>query len=631
MKYTPTTDKFHDTIHLVDQTTPVQGGTPVFDAQGNPIKGASNASRVQLADNIAYLKKVLETATTVVDGETTSTLATYVKETRSDVDALDVRADDLDANKSVKFANYAVLGLYSGSATAANITNAGIAGPFYRRGNAAANGITVLKDALGRSWERSYDTGAIHAGWAGAKTEAGFDNTAAIQAAHDYCASSPTDKKVLFGAGQHEFYTTLSLRGIVEWCGAAPGGVGTNLVWKGSASVAIALDPKDWAGNYQGTFKNLRVLRGAGASRAVAFDLIRCSEYEFTSVYVEDMGTAFRFSGAPLHYFDRIVTSNCDIVFDYVQGSGLFVNAFHVISRSNFWESHDCVIRLSSGDIYSVFFNNTWVERFDTFMKGNPEDLRAFSAKDFRVTNCHMLSIDAANTRLVYYKAKPGNVACSITRFSFENCIVALNSSDFICSIDSNGNTSANTFLFGDLSFHNVHAYGAPTALVYSNKYGTTVRVTGDTLAQQGYYFGDKLTLAFGSARAVETNAPQFYAAAWSGDGAVQPAIGNGAIDAGFTVLSGIVQGSVAINFGSTTAPGDGVWKVSIPQAGNGQISGSAVLTVPGVGTYTGTVIGGAGNGYFQIVANTTGFTMPYSITPNAVTTLAVSFAYNAA
>ena len=32
MKYTPTTDKFHDTIHLVDQTTPVQGGTPVFDA-----------------------------------------------------------------------------------------------------------------------------------------------------------------------------------------------------------------------------------------------------------------------------------------------------------------------------------------------------------------------------------------------------------------------------------------------------------------------------------------------------------------------------------------------------------------------------------------------------------------------
>ena len=89
MKYTPTTDKFHDTIHLVDQTTPVQGGTPVFDAQGNPIKGASNASRVQLADNIAYLKKGLETATT-------------------DVDALEAQA-----SKFVSFASYADLDAYA--------------------------------------------------------------------------------------------------------------------------------------------------------------------------------------------------------------------------------------------------------------------------------------------------------------------------------------------------------------------------------------------------------------------------------------------------------------------------------------------------------------------------------------
>ena len=239
MKYTPTTNKFHDTIHLVDQTTPVQGGTPVFDAQGNPIKGASNASRVQLADNIAYLKKGLETATTVVDGETTSTLDTYVKETRSDVGALEVRADDLDANKSVKFANYTALGNYTGKATAADITSAGIAGRFYRRGTAAENGGTVLKDAMGRSWEREF-SGAVNVLWFGAKGDGGHDDTQAI---NDAIAFGPGS--VFFPDGIYATTAPIYTDGNISLRGASKGkvrinkttntpGVGSNLALDGT-------------------------------------------------------------------------------------------------------------------------------------------------------------------------------------------------------------------------------------------------------------------------------------------------------------------------------------------------------------------------------------------------------------
>ena len=171
MKYTPTTNKFHDTIHLVDQTTPVQGGAPVFDAQGNPIKGASNASRVQLADNIAYLKKGLETATTVVDGETTSTLDTYVKETRSDVGALDLRADELEKN-TVRVQGYTQLRAYSGSAAIVDITSNGLSGRFMVSAGdvtSADDGGTLIVGADGRRWLRT-GIERIQASWFGVAT-----------------------------------------------------------------------------------------------------------------------------------------------------------------------------------------------------------------------------------------------------------------------------------------------------------------------------------------------------------------------------------------------------------------------------------------------------------------------------
>ncbi len=82
--------------------------------------------------------------------------------------------------------NYQDLAGYSGKSEALDITGEGVAGRFYRRGEALSNGGTVIKDALGRSWEREY-SGAVNVKWFGAKGNfdglTGDDDTDAIKAA----------------------------------------------------------------------------------------------------------------------------------------------------------------------------------------------------------------------------------------------------------------------------------------------------------------------------------------------------------------------------------------------------------------------------------------------------------------
>lgn len=621
------TDVFISGVYQQKDTYNVDGRNLVFDAA--PPVGARNIE-VKIAPAYAIMLGSAVNISITDDGAIRS-LDSYVKETRADVDALDVRADELEKS-TVRVPNYAALRAYAGPASIVDVTSAGIAGVFEHitASVVSEDGGVVIVGADGRRWKRLYTAGSVHVDWFGANAAPGSDsaNVTAILAAHNYCAGQARDKKVMFGAGSYPFNATLPLRGIVEWEGPAPGGVGATLEWTGSAAVALSLDPQDWYGNYQGTFKKIRIARNAAASRAIAFDLIRCSEYEFQDVYVSDMGTAFRLRGAPINYFDRIVTADCDVVFEYQSGAGLFGNAMHVITRCNFWETHDSVFKFTSGVVYSLFFHDNWVERFGTFIKDGQGDAFPFSMKDFRVRDCHILSVDSQDTRLIWYKAKPGNIESSITRVSFQNTIVALNSSDHICLIDNNGNTAAGTNMFSELSFHDVHAYGAPTALVSSNKFGTTVRVTGDTLAQQGYYYGSVLIQAHNQARPYETNKPQYFTVAWTGDGSTQPSIGNGAIDSNYTVSSGKVSVKVSIDFGSTTVPGNGIWKFSTPWSGLGSIVGTAFLQIPSVANHACTVTGSAANGFVSLALNTNGNLVPFGVTTNATTSLTFEYSY---
>lgn len=77
---------------------------------------------------------------------------------------------------------YLELEQYDGLAVSADVTAPGISGRFYRRGTAAANGGTVIKDALGRSWERDF-SGPLNVRWFGADGTLANDATSAIKAA----------------------------------------------------------------------------------------------------------------------------------------------------------------------------------------------------------------------------------------------------------------------------------------------------------------------------------------------------------------------------------------------------------------------------------------------------------------
>lgn len=90
-----------------------------------------------------------------------------------------------------QFANYGALEAYRGLADFANVADGITGGVFVRRGSAEANGITVIKDAQGRSWERSY-SGDIRVEWAGASPSKA-DNADAIQAAANLAAKLAKD------------------------------------------------------------------------------------------------------------------------------------------------------------------------------------------------------------------------------------------------------------------------------------------------------------------------------------------------------------------------------------------------------------------------------------------------------
>lgn len=54
------TATYHDGIYRLELNTPVRGGAPAFDGEGNPTEGHSNAQAKLLADRTAWLKQAVE-------------------------------------------------------------------------------------------------------------------------------------------------------------------------------------------------------------------------------------------------------------------------------------------------------------------------------------------------------------------------------------------------------------------------------------------------------------------------------------------------------------------------------------------------------------------------------------------
>ncbi|RRV70052.1 hypothetical protein EGI99_08430 [Stutzerimonas stutzeri] len=495
-----------------------------------------------------------------------------------------------------------------------------------------AKGVYVSSGAgADGAWVRQYERGAVHAEWFGAEPAPGIDNRAAILAAHNFCATSSQDRRLLFSAGKYEIHSTLTIRGLVHWQGSSDGGAGTIIEWMGQDSVAISCDAGDWSGNYQGTFESLGVYRGAGASSAYAFDLIRCSEFLFDRVYANDMKSVFRFRGAAIMYFRKIVSAYCDSVFEYAESTGMWANSMHVISDGNYWET-GTVFKFTSGESYSIFVKDCWAERFTQFIGHGHDDDLPMSLLGMHVSDSHLLSVDTPGARLINFIAKPGTAKVDTARVVFSNVRCALNSTDHICYTSLGFNVAPSTFLFSETAFRDCHIYGAPMALFGADAPGATVRVSGNSLIQQGYFTGSLLPYTASLARVAETSKAQYYAVAWTSSGAVQPSIGNGTIGASYTIVGGVTKGVITLNFGSTTSPGDPEWKFSIPAGSTNQfaqITGTATIQVPGVEIFVAAVLGVVQNGSLQLVLAKNGFMAPLGVATNATTQVVIEFSYD--
>lgn len=494
-----------------------------------------------------------------------------------------------------------------------------------------AQGVYVSADPIVGTWVRLYDKGEVHVGWFGASPTPGVDNRAAILAAHNFCATSSQDRRLLFSAGKYEIHSTLTIRGLVHWQGSSDGGAGTIIEWMGQDSVAISCDAGDWSGNYQGTFESLGVYRGAGASRAYAFDLIRCSEFLFDRVYANDMKSVFRFRGAAIMYFRKIVSAYCDSVFEYAESTGMWANSMHVISDGNYWET-GTVFKFTSGESYSIFVKDCWAERFTQFIGHGHDDDLPMSLLGMHVSDSHLLSVDTPGARLINFIAKPGTAQVDTARVVFSNVRCAINSTDHICYTSLGFNVAPSTVLFSETAFRDCHIYGAPMALFGADAPGATVRVSGNSLIQQGYFTGSLLPYTASLARVAETSKAQYYAVAWTSSGAVQPSLGNGTIGASYTIVGGVTKGVITLNFGSTTSPGDPAWKFSIPAGSTNQlarITGTATIQVPGVELFVAAVLGVVQDGSLQLALAKNGFMAPLGVATNATTQVVIEFSYD--
>lgn len=159
--------------------------------------------------------------------------------------------DNGAVSHTAKFASYSVLNSYSGLSDVSRITDKSTGGIFIRRGSSDANGITVLKDALGRSWERDF-SGDILVGWAGASPEKA-DNADSIQAAANLAAKLWKDLSFPDGGfrigrkivvdGDFTAFKSVKWKGTFRSTGTisgyAPGESGTAIITAGTGALEV--------------------------------------------------------------------------------------------------------------------------------------------------------------------------------------------------------------------------------------------------------------------------------------------------------------------------------------------------------------------------------------------------------
>lgn len=438
----------------------------------------------------------------------------------------------------------------------------------------------------------------------------GSDDTVALQNIINY-AWANGNNAVFLPSGTYSISSTITARGNILLFGQDSNNVSTTLKWIGSGNAPmLEISKQDGTITYKIVLEKI-TLNGGTGPKPKGIRLYNVSECEMRRVFVQNCTDAFWFDSAAIAFMDRIDTSGCDRVFTFETSSSspTFSNTFITISRCNIWDTSYSVFNFVSGAASAIEVSDCWFENFGCFVKNEITGVQVSGFNHFNLTDSKLSNTSTSpfsNAKLFDIKAPANNSTSQFLNFSAVGVICEVNSSDYICKFDLNGNTGPSSAIGSNFSFDNCLLFGAPLGVVNSNTSQTIFGFKGSTIAQTKYYSGTTIPFVTGNARI--TNTPTFisYTPTWAAS-TTNPTLGNGTIVGRYAVRNNLVRVQLELTVGSTTNAGSGAYTFSLPFAHAsswGKCIGIAYIYKAGTMHYTGVAIIDPGASVINVALN---------------------------
>ncbi len=447
----------------------------------------------------------------------------------------------------------------------------------------------------------------------GAKGDGVTDDTATIQNAINTVLAGNGKNTLYFPYGTYLISNTIYAYGNILLHGQDSNNKNSTIKWAGSTNVPMLDINKDNAGG--GTTYRIALdkitLDGGTVTKPKGLRLHNVSEAEISRFFVKNCTDALVFDSAAIIFIDRFDTSACDRAFSFETStaSPLFNNSFISLKRANIWDTSYAVFNFRSGVMSSLEVEDCWFENFACFAKNENTGAQASGFNHFNVSKSKLSNTNSSpysNSKLFNITAPSGIVVSQFINFSAVEVVIEVNSSDYICNFDLNGNTAGSTSIGSNFNFDNCLLFGAPSAVINSNTIKTTANFKGSTIAQTTYYSGVTIPFVAGSAKLIDLPTLISYTVSWTAS-TTNPTLGNGTLIGRYTVRNSLCRVQIELTFGSTTAAGSGTYNFSLPithSTGWGKSLGTVYILDSGTTNYTGVAIVDAGASIINIAIN---------------------------
>lgn len=464
-----------------------------------------------------------------------------------------------------------------------------------------------------------------------------IDSSTALQNAIDETQSGTEIRTVYLPSGVYKFSTPLVSRGGIKIKGDGNNNGSTILRWVGEdTGPVLEFHNTDGGIIYRIVLEDITVDGGTG-DKPQGIRLRNVSELEISRVFVKTCTDAFVFDSAAIIYMDRIDTSGCDRVFNFETSSAspLFNNSFITLSRLNIWDTSEAIFNFKSGFVNNLEISESWFENFQNFVKNENDGAQTTGFNHFNLSTSKIsntVSSPYSNAKFVKIAAKNGNFSSQFFNFSARECVIEVNSSDYIMTFNTNGNTGVSSLIGYEFIFTNCLLFGAPTAVSWSDSTSSRLRFIGSTIAQTAYYSGVAIPFFSGAVRPLDTPNLLGYTPVWTAS-SVAPVLGNGTLVGRYIIRGGLCRLQLELTIGSTTTAGTGSYTFSLPIAhgtGYGISVGTSYILDAGTMNYTGVAHIAAGASVMSIalnnVASFVGATNPITWATGDKITIAIEY-----